>query len=337
MKLNFLEIIPMPSSYLINRALSSLPYRHLFRSSVRYYSNNSTSNLTKIICQRKLNVRNMAKDDLKLVIDWAVKEGWNPGRYEIDALYEADPNGYHLLEIDDKPVASLAAVRYAPNLAFLGLYIVSPHYRGQGYGKLLWDIVMGNLKDCSTIGLNGVREQIGQYEKEGFKLAHSNIRWQGSLLNLQKSIIDSTSEKILLHKPTSLTPLIDYDARLFQASRSKFLSKWLIMPDSHVLAAVENGDLCGYGVISKAYEGYKIAPLVADNQMIAMKIYATLCRCVGKQDRVFIDTPSDNPEAAFLMEQFGLEKTFETFRMYKGNIQPIDNSKWYGLTSLEIG
>lgn len=327
----------MSSGFLINKALSSLPYRHLFRRSVRYYSDDSTPNLTKITCQRKINVRNMAKNDLKLVIDWAVKEAWNPGLYEIDALYEADPSGYHLLEIDNKPVASLAAVRYAPNIAFLGLYIVAPPYRGQGYGKLLWDIVMGNLKDCSTIGLNGVSDQIGQYEKEGFKLAHRNIRWQGNLLRLQNSAPDSTSEEIFLHKPTSLTPLIDYDARLFQASRSKFLSKWLVMPHSHVLAAVENGELCGYGVISKAYEGYKIAPLVADNQIIAKKIYDSLCRCVGKQDRVLIDTPADNVEAVSLMEQFGLEKAFETFRMYKGRVQSIDNSKWYGLTSLEIG
>jgi hypothetical protein len=37
------------------------------------------------------------------------------------------------------------------------------------------------------------------------------------------------------------------------------------------------------------------------------------------------------------MKQFGLEKTFETFRMYKGDSIPLDNEKWFGLTSLEIG
>ncbi|MGC1181665.1 GNAT family N-acetyltransferase [Legionella sp.] len=313
-------------------SLSSLPYSHLFRP----YSDNSTSKFTQIICQRKINVREMSKKDLQLVVNWAIKESWNPGLYEIDALYEADPKGYHLLEIDDKPVASLAAVRYAPNFAFLGLYIVAPSYRGQGYGKLLWDMVMGNLKDCSTIGLNGVSEQIGQYEKEGFKLAHSNIRWRGNLLDSQKSFFESSEKEISLHKPMSLTSLIDYDARLFQAPRPKFLSKWLTMPQSHVLAAIENGELCGYGVISKANEGYKIAPLVADNQMIAKRIYTALCRCVGKQDQVHIDAPA-NSEAIHLMEQFGLEKTFETFRMYKGEVIPINNEKWIGLTSLEIG
>ena len=71
--------------------------------------------------------------------------------------------------------------------------------------------------------------------------------------------------------------------------------------------------------------------------MIAKKIYRALCHCVGKQDQVHIDTPTNNLEAIRLMEQFGLEKTFETFRIYKGEVIPIDNQKWFGLTSLEIG
>jgi GNAT superfamily N-acetyltransferase len=322
---------------LINRSLSSLPYRHLFEPSVRSYGQDSTSKFTEIICQKKVNVREMTKKDLQLVVSWAIKESWNPGLYEIDALYEADPQGYHLLEVDGYPVASLAAVRYAPNFAFLGLYIVAPSYRGQGYGKLLWDIVMGNIKDCPMIGLNGVSEQISQYEKEGFKLAHKNIRWRGNLLGSKIFFFESSEKEIFLHKPTSLTSLIDYDARLFQAHRSKFLSKWLTMPHSHTLTAIEDGELCGYGVISKATEGYKIAPLVADNQLVAKKIYTALCRCVGEQAHVHIDTPANNPKATHLMEQFGLEKTFETYRMYKGEIIPIDNNKWFGLTSLEIG
>ncbi len=320
----------------VNRPLSSLAYKQLLRPSVRYFGKNSTSNFQEVICQKKIKVREMTKKDLALVVDWAIKEEWNPGLYEIDAFYEADPKGYHLLEIDNKPVASLASVRYAPNFAFLGLYIVAPPYRGHGYGKLLWDAVMGNIKECSTIGLNGVSEQVGQYAKEGFNLAHTNVRWRGDLLS-QKPFVSDLKKGIFLHKPTSLTPLIDYDARLFQAPRSKFLSKWLTMPESHVLAATENGELSGYGVISKTQDGYKIAPLVANNQMIAKEIYAALCRCIGKQDRIQIDTPANNPEAIHLMEQFGLEKTFETFRMYKGQIIPIEDKKWFGLTSLEIG
>jgi GNAT superfamily N-acetyltransferase len=314
----------------------SLPYSHFFGYTVRKHSDDSTSKITQVISPKKLIVREMTKKDLKLVFNWAVRESWNPGLYEIDALYEADPKGYYLLEIDNEPVASLAAVRYATNYAFLGLYIVAPSYRGQGYGKLLWDIVMKNLSDCSTVGLNGVNEQIGQYEKEGFKFAHSNIRWHGNLPDSQKSF-EFPEKNISLSKPTSLTSFIDYDARLFPAPRASFLSKWLTMPHSHALGAMENGELCGYGVISKVNDGYKIAPLVADNSIIAKKIYTALCQCVGTKAPVYIDTPANNPEAILLMEKFGLEKKFETFRMYKGQIISTDNEKWFGLTSLEIG
>jgi GNAT superfamily N-acetyltransferase len=320
---------------LFPKALSSLPYSHLFQPSIRHFSTHNTPFVKKIISTKKINVRKMLKEDLKQVIGWAIKEGWNPGLYEVDALYAADPSGYHLLEIDSKPVASLAGVRYSSKLAFLGLYIVKPELRGLGYGKLLWDIVMGNLKDCSAIGLNGVSDQIKQYQKEGFSVSHANTRWRGNLFNAHN--FWKMPDNVSLYKPHSLTPLIDYDARLFPAPRAEFLSKWLTMPHSHVLSAVKDGELCGYGVISKANDGYKIAPLVADNQETARQIYIALCRCVGQKELVHIDTPANNPEASLLMKQFGLEQTFDTFRMYKGQMTPVEEQKWFGLTSLEIG
>ena len=222
---------------------------------------------------------------MQLVKNWAINERWNPGLYEVDALYAADPNVYYLLEMDKEPVASLASVRYSKKHAFLGLYIVEPHYRGQGYGKLLWDIVMGNLKDCSSIGLNGVSEQLDQYKKEGFNVAHTNTRWHGNLSSSKNpSSVEDT--RIKLKKPVSLSAIIDYDARLFPTPRAAFLSKWLTMPHSHVFAAIDNGDLSGYGVISKAHDGYKIAPLVANNQAVAKCLYINLCRCIGSQDSV---------------------------------------------------
>ena len=50
-----------------------------------------------------------------------------------------------------------------------------------------------------------------------------------------------------------------------------------------------------------------------------------------------IDTPSNNPDTALLMMQLGLKQTFDTFRMYKGQVTPTEDHKWFGLTSLEIG
>ena len=95
---------------LISQWLSS-SYHHLFRQSARLSSIHSTSIDSQITTNHKINVRKMDKKDLQLVKNWAINERWNPGLYEVDALYAADPNGYYLLEIDKEPVASLASVR----------------------------------------------------------------------------------------------------------------------------------------------------------------------------------------------------------------------------------
>ncbi len=329
----------MYSRWILTREMSlrTLPYRKLFYDSGRDYSTERIPKFAVLEFKRNITVRVMTKNDLQIVRGWAVKEGWNPGKYEVDPLYAADPSGYKLLEIDGEPVASLASVKHSQNLAFLGLYIVKPEFRGKGYGKLLWDVTMGTLTSCETIGLNGVLDQVENYRKSGFTPLNFNTRWRGaSLFPLGKTTF---AKDICLKKKDdfSLTQLIDYDAKIFSTSRAAFLAKWLDMPDSHVLAAIDGGVLRGYGVVSALEEGYKIAPLFADNEAIAEKIYGGLCHCVGDKKLIYFDTTEANPLAIAFAKRFGLEKKFDTLRMYKGQTPQTQDSKMFGLATLEIG
>ena len=110
------------------------------------------------------------------------------------------------------------------------------------------------------------------------------------------------------------------------------------MPESHALAALSTeGHLCGYGVVSRTAEGYKIAPLFANNELVADQLYRGLCSFIGKNATVHIDICETNPYASQLIERFKLEKLSETLQMYKGELPDTDHSKVLGLTSLEIG
>lgn len=88
-------------------------------------------------------VASMNEEDLHHVMNtWSLGEGWYPTQYTVEPFLAADPQGYYLLFRNGNPVASLSAVRYPDiKVAFLGLYIVPPAYRGQGFGKILWDAV----------------------------------------------------------------------------------------------------------------------------------------------------------------------------------------------------
>ena len=125
------------------------------------------------------NIRPATRKELDVAIEWASKEGWNPGLNDADAFYASDPRGYLIGFLDKEPIASLSAVSYGPNFGFLGFYIVKPEHRGKGYGWKLWQKAMQYL-NTQNIGLDGVIAQQENYKKSGFTLAYSNIRYEGA-------------------------------------------------------------------------------------------------------------------------------------------------------------
>lgn len=281
----------------------------------------------------KVTINNMTISNIRMALSWAEKEKWNPGKHEAQALYSADPKGYFILKENNNPVATLAAVRYNQNYGFLGLYMVKKEYRGRGYGIQLWNSAFEHIKDCSCIGLNAVLNQVNNYQKFGFNTYAINTRWAGIPNSKQIDFSVSTTLNSLI----SAEEICNYDQSILPINRKSFLKKWLIMPNASVLAAVVDGNIQGYGVISKCFEGYKVAPLYANNFAVAKEVFAGLSKLVGKGKSIQLDTIDSNPHATELAKNFGLFKTSTTVQMYRGETPQIDNEKIYGLTSLEIG
>lgn len=280
----------------------------------------------------------------KVIKVWARKEGWNPGIHDYVPFYNVCQDAHKgLFSNKNQLIASLSAVPYSKNFAFFGIYIVDPIYREQGVGEKLAKTVLSEFKNCSLLGLNGVKQQVGNYQRKyGFMPFHSNFRFSG-IFNPQICRSPKPAEKIKIigREDLAINELIDFDATIFSFVREQFLRKWLEMPESYLLAAVEDEKICGYGVVSKCVNGYKIAPFFAKNEKFAKALYdGFYSRFKGKL--IQLDIPETNPSAIKLATQFGLYKTLETKRMYKGDRKLINeqNSKMdqvYSLTSLEIG
>ncbi len=39
-------------------------------------------------------IKTMNRKEIDIAIDWAAKEGWNPGLHDADCYYTTDPNGF---------------------------------------------------------------------------------------------------------------------------------------------------------------------------------------------------------------------------------------------------
>src|SRR5918993_377985 len=119
----------------------------------------------------------MERRDVDLAIEWAAREGWNPGLADAAGFHAADPEGFLLSEdADGTPVACMSAVRQGDDLGFVGFYIVAPERRGEGHGLAIWRAGMARLEG-RLVGLDGVVAQESAYRRSGFALAWRNLRY----------------------------------------------------------------------------------------------------------------------------------------------------------------
>jgi len=273
----------------------------------------------------------MTRNEVNIAIDWAATEGWNPGLYDVDSFYDADPNGYFIGELNNEPIATISAVRYGETFGFMGFYIVKPEYRGKGYGSQIWNAGLKYLEG-RNIGLDGVVEQQENYKKSGFNLAYRNIRYEG----ISGGHAPENSEITKL----SLLPFetVDsYDSSFFPANRSRFTKSWIRQPEGNALGIMQDGKLAGYGVIRKCRTGYKIGPVFANTSELAESLFVALKASVILSEPVYLDIPEVNQQAIALVERHNMKVVFETARMYTMENPDIPLNRLFGVTSFELG
>jgi hypothetical protein len=273
----------------------------------------------------------MKPGEIDLAIEWAAAEGWNPGLHDGPVFQATDPRGFLIGLLDGQPIASISVVAYDDAFGFLGFYIVKPEFRGRGYGLEIWNRGMMYL-EARNVGLDGVPAQQANYQKSGFSLAHRNVRYEGVA-----TATDNEPGNVVAIGTDDVREVTRLDREVFPAPRQDFLRRWLGLADSHALAARRDGTLEGYAVIRASRSGYKIGPLVANNECGAENLLHGLLSRVPAGSAVFIDVPESNPAATRIAENAAMKPVSEAARMYNRGQPDVRTDKLFGVTSLELG
>lgn len=282
-----------------------------------------------------LNISTMSAAEIRIAIDWAAAEGWNPGINDAEPFHAADPDGFLIGRISGEPVAVISAVRYGADFGFIGLYIVRPGWRGQGYGRAIWQAAMTRLAG-RNVGLDGVVEQQDNYRRSGFGYAHRNVRYQGRAGSITGPALPAGSQLLRL-SGIAEEQLAACDTLCFPAPRPAFLRSWISQPGSTALGLLRGGQLVGYGVVRSCRSGHKIGPLFADSEAGAAALFAALGGAAPAGAPLFLDVPECNPAAVALAELHGMTVMFETARMYTGPAPQIAGERIFGITTFELG
>ena len=272
----------------------------------------------------------MRKDELAFAIDLAAREGWNPGINDAACFFAADPNGFLIGVLLGKPIGCISAVSYGGRYGFIGLYILLPEFRGQGYGMRMWTAAMARLPG-HNVGLDGVVAQQSNYAKSGFRLAYRNVRYQG------QAAPAAVHASVAPAAEAAFAAIGEYDRRVFPERRDAFLRTWLEQSMARAYVARDGSRLTGYAVVRQCRDGWKIGPLAADDGIVARRLYGAAIAHPPRGDAIFIDIPEANPGASAFMAPLGLTPMFETARMYTGPDPDIELAKLFGVTTFELG
>ena len=290
-------------------------------------------------------IRPLKNYDISLVTEWARIEGFSPGIGDINIYKNTDNQGIWIALLDDIPIGCIAGVRYNSSYAFIGLFIVLPKYRGNGFGLQLWKHAMNYLSGIPCIGLEAALNRIEDYSKWGFKQSSTTTRWQwngsdGFLVDKLYLAEELSGYEILDSKFISSTDVQIYDANREPSPRPHFLSDWLENKSGKVLVVVDKKRIChGFGRIRpcllKNGSGWRIGPLLADTPPLAEYLLRSLVS--SHKGKVLLDSPGLNPYSKYLLERLGFSEISKTIRMYKGFQPPVSMNQVYGLACLELG
>lgn len=274
-------------------------------------------------------IRTLQAGEVAELVGWAAGEGWNPGHGDAEAFHAADPAGFIGCFVDGTLASGISAVAYGEKFGFIGLYICRPEFRGQGFGRRVWDAGMAYLGN-RAIGLDGVPEQQANYARFGFEPLYDTVRWSGSAPPVI-AVADSIRRATAADLPT----LTEFDRRYFPAGRETFFAHWLRPPRTAFVAG-RRGQIAGFAVVRDCGEGSKIGPLFATEEEVAEDLFAA---CLASQPggTLHIDVPQHQVGFGEILEHAGFTPGFTTTRMYRGPAPSMALGGVYGITTLELG
>ena len=278
----------------------------------------------------------MGAGEVATLGEWAASEGWNPGLGDLEVAWGLQPDAFLSLRNGDELVGAGTIFDHGGGYGFMGLFIVTPAFRGKGLGEQLWnvrrDLLRERLGPNGIIGMDGVLALEGFYARGGFIEADRDIRMEGSLPSMRRH---GTTEVSILALD-DLGAMVGAEAGTFPVDRTAFLRAWIDRPGVLMGGVTSNGHLSSFVVARPCRQGFKIGPFVASSPLEARSLVAWLGDVLDGE-RVQWDIPSMNDDAMGLARDLTLTPSFACARMYLGQAPATDVGRLYGVTSFEFG
>jgi GNAT superfamily N-acetyltransferase len=275
-------------------------------------------------------IRRLGPDDLRRCVALSVDRGWSPERAKWSLLLGcAEAFG---VDAPDGPVPSggrlagaVVLTRWGPDLASVGMMLVSARYARRGLGRALMEHVIGAAGDA-TVTLFATDMGRPLYEKLGFRPARQCVSFVGTFRPGRAAPGSppaqpgpgAPAEVIRPATAADLPSILAVDQAAFGADRGRVLTR---LPGfAERLVVLENGrGVSGYAAAWRNLPSSAIiGPVVAPDTEAAKRLIADLAATVSGNVRLDLDP--DRRELPAWAHARGLEPAGRTTVMALGEL-----------------
>jgi GNAT superfamily N-acetyltransferase len=249
--------------------------------------------------------------------------GWNQTPRDWANLLALEPEGCFGIEIDGTLAATATAICYGRDLAWIGMVLTAPEFRGRGFARLLMQHALRFLEERQVAWIKLDATDMGRplYLQLGFEDECLVERWHRS----------GSAAKAAPGMPLGFDAALDREA--FGADRTRMLG----------LASVESAEIpgCGFAMGRPGTRAAYFGPCVSRSAEGARTLLDWFLALHPRED-VFWDLLPGNSEAVRLAREFGFEPRRKLVRMARpGTPRPPrfahNDSYVFAIAGLEFG
>jgi GNAT superfamily N-acetyltransferase len=272
----------------------------------------------------KTIIRRLSNDGLDFAQSIRSIAGWNQTDRDWRRLFDSEPEGCFLAEMDGQPAGTATTTSYGVELAWIGMILVHPEYRRRGVATRLMDHCLAWLTErmkvrCVKLDATPLGREV--YEKLGFQDEFEITRWEGHSTpgyEGERSKFDSATIREL-------------DRKAFGADRLGFLKR--LASDSRRILV----DTRGFGMLRDGSNADYLGPIVSREGESGCTIVRSLLQCPDVRP-VFWDIPEDNAPAVHLARELGFRRQRLLIRMWTGQQKAVgDPAFQWAISGPETG
>jgi len=259
-----------------------------------------------------MNLRLMTPADIPAGMRLKDIAGWNQTGADWERFLRASPEGCFVAEADGKVVGTATTIVYEERLAWIGMVLVDPDYRGRGIGTELLERTIAHLdaRRIPTMKLDATPQGRPIYERLGFVAEYEIERWE-----LCRPAGSATAPAA--SAPAELEEILRVDRDIFGADRGDLLRSLDREAPAFTLATHLPGRLTGYALGRRGSLADHLGPWMARDEASARELLEEFLRRSGCET-IFVDCLRENPFARRLLRQRGFRFSRPLTRMYRG-------------------